>query len=89
VIDESSMLDLFLANSLIKAAPKEAQLLLVGDIDQLPSVGPGRVLRDLITSQRMPVSGLTEVFRQAQTSKIITNAHRINQGKYPALETRL
>ena len=86
VIDESSMLDLFLANSLIKAVTKDAQLLLVGDIDQLPSVGPGQVLRDLIMSQRMPVIRLTEVFRQAQTSKIITNAHRINQGKYPVFE---
>ncbi|MBD0345907.1 MAG: AAA family ATPase, partial [Coleofasciculus sp. Co-bin14] len=86
VVDESSMLDLFLANSLLKAVSQDAQLLLVGDIDQLPSVGPGQVLRDLITSERVPVVRLTEVFRQAQTSRIITNAHSINQGQYPALE---
>jgi len=86
VIDESSMLDLFLANSLLKAVSNDAQLLLVGDIDQLPSVGPGRILRDLITSERVPVVRLREVFRQAQSSKIITNAHCINQGQYPTLE---
>ena len=86
VVDEASMLDLFLANSLIKAVPKNAQLLLVGDIDQLPSVGPGSVLRDLIRSERVPLVRLTEVFRQAQTSQIVVNAHRINQGKYPVLE---
>lgn len=86
VVDESSMLDLFLANSLLKAVSQDAQLLLVGDIDQLPSVGPGQVLRDLITSERVPVVRLKEVFRQAQTSKIITNAHSINQGQYPTLE---
>ena len=88
------MLDLFLANSLMKArcfadtarvAP-EAHLLLVGDTDQLPSVGPGAVLHDLITSGLIPVVRLTQVFRQAQESAIITNAHRINQGEYPRLE---
>lgn len=87
VIDEASMLDLFLANSLIKAIDTNAQLLLVGDTDQLPSVGPGNVLMDLITSQRIPVVELTEVFRQAQTSHIIRNAHRINQGQFPQLES--
>jgi exodeoxyribonuclease V alpha subunit len=86
VVDESSMMDLFLANSLLKAVSQDAQLLLVGDIDQLPSVGAGQVLRDLIISERVPVVRLTEVFRQAQTSKIITNAHSINQGQYPTLE---
>lgn len=86
IIDETSMLDLFLANSLFKALGRGTQLLLVGDIDQLPSVGPGRVLQDLITSQQIKVIRLTEVFRQAQASRIITNAHRINQGNYPILE---
>ena len=86
VIDESSMLDLFLAGSLMKAVPHHAQLLLVGDIDQLPSVGPGRVLQDLMTSDRVPVVRLTEVFRQAATSQIVQNAHSINQGIYPSLE---
>src|SRR6266568_4261402 len=85
VVDETSMLDLFLAHSLFKAIPPEAQVLLVGDIDQLPSVGPGMVLRDLIASERIPVVRLTEVFRQAATSDIVTNAHRINAGQFPRL----
>ncbi|AFZ22197.1 SF1B family DNA helicase RecD2 [Allocoleopsis franciscana] len=87
VVDEASMLDLFLAYSLMKAVKPEAQLLLVGDIDQLPSVGPGNVLRDLIVSQCVPVARLTQVFRQAQASQIVTNAHQINLGKYPQLES--
>jgi len=86
VVDEASMLDLFLANSLFKAIAPESHLLLVGDTDQLPSVGPGAVLHDLITSGLIPVITLTQVFRQAQESAIITNAHRINQGEYPRLE---
>lgn len=86
IVDESSMLDLFLANSLIKAIGLEAQLLLVGDTDQLPSVGPGNILADLISSGKIPVVRLTEVFRQAQTSQIVSNAHRINQGQFPSLE---
>ena len=85
VVDETSMLDLFLAHSLFKAIPTDAQILLVGDIDQLPSVGPGMVLRDLIASEQIPVVRLTEVFRQAATSHIITNAHRINTGQMPRL----
>jgi exodeoxyribonuclease V alpha subunit len=85
VVDETSMLDLFLAHSLMKAIPPQAQVLLVGDIDQLPSVGPGMVLRDIINSQHIPVIRLTEVFRQAQASHIITNAHRINAGQFPHL----
>jgi exodeoxyribonuclease V alpha subunit len=85
VVDETSMLDLFLAHSLFKAIPHEAQVLLVGDIDQLPSIGPGMVLRDLIASQQIPVVRLTEVFRQAAASHIVTNAHRINAGQYPQL----
>ncbi|BCL83233.1 ATP-dependent RecD-like DNA helicase [Ktedonobacteria bacterium brp13] len=85
ILDETSMLDLFLAHSLVKAIPPGAQVLLVGDIDQLPSVGPGMVLRDIIASERIPVLRLTEVFRQAQASHIITNAHRINAGQFPHL----
>jgi len=85
IVDETSMLDLFLAHSLVKAIPPTAQVLLVGDIDQLPSVGPGMVLRDMINSEQIPVVRLTEVFRQAQASHIITNAHRINQGQFPHL----
>jgi exodeoxyribonuclease V alpha subunit len=87
VVDEASMLDLFLAYSLVKAVKPDAQLLLVGDIDQLPSVGPGNVLRDLIVSQCVPVARLTQVFRQAQASQIVTNAHQINIGKFPQLES--
>ncbi|MDX2097404.1 MAG: ATP-dependent RecD-like DNA helicase [Leptolyngbyaceae cyanobacterium bins.59] len=86
VVDEASMLDLFLANSLLKAVALDAQLLLVGDIDQLPSVGPGAVLQDAIASEQVPVIRLTQVFRQAQASAIVTNAHLINQGKFPKLE---
>ena len=86
VADECSMLDLFLANSLIKATAPQTHLLLVGDIDQLPSVGPGAVLQDLIASEQVPVARLTQVFRQAQTSAIVTNAHRINQGDLPQME---
>ena len=85
VVDETSMLDLFLAHSLLKAIPPEAQVLLVGDVDQLPSVGPGMVLRDLIESQQVPVVRLTQVFRQAAASHIVTNAHRINAGQFPRL----
>jgi exodeoxyribonuclease V alpha subunit len=87
VVDEASMLDLFLAHSLLKAIPEDAQLLLVGDIDQLPSVGPGNVLRDLIASKLVPVVRLTQVFRQAAASYIVSNAHRINSGQYPLLES--
>jgi exodeoxyribonuclease V alpha subunit len=86
VVDEASMLDLFLANSLMKAIAPNAQLLLVGDTDQLPSVGPGAVLYDLIQSEQVPVLRLTQVFRQAQVSQIVRNAHRINQGQFPQLE---
>jgi exodeoxyribonuclease V alpha subunit len=85
VVDETSMLDLFLAHSLFKAIPPDAQVLLVGDIDQLPSVGPGMVLRDLIASEQIPVVRLTEIFRQAAESHIVTNAHRINAGQFPRL----
>jgi exodeoxyribonuclease V alpha subunit len=86
VVDEASMLDLFLAHSLLKAVPEDCQLLLVGDIDQLPSVGAGNVLKDLISSDRIPVVRLTQVFRQAASSLIIKAAHQINRGQYPYLE---
>src|SRR5579883_413331 len=86
VIDEASMLDLFLAHSLVKALREDAQLLLVGDIDQLPSVGPGNVLSDLINSGRVKVVRLTQVFRQAQQSAIVSAAHQINRGYYPTME---
>ena len=83
VIDEMSMVDVPMTHALLKAVPPRAALLLVGDIDQLPSVGPGQVLTDLISSNTLPVIRLTEVFRQAATSKIITTAHAINQGLMP------
>jgi exodeoxyribonuclease V alpha subunit len=86
IVDEASMLDLFLAYSLIKAVPEDGQILFVGDIDQLPSVGPGNVLADLIKSDRIPVVRLTQVFRQAATSAIIRSAHQINRGQYPNIE---
>jgi exodeoxyribonuclease V alpha subunit len=83
VIDESSMLDLQLTFNTLRAIPDGAQILFVGDVDQLPSVGPGNVLKDLIDSGRVPVARLTQVFRQAAASKIITSAHHINRGKIP------
>lgn len=83
VVDEASMIDIVLMNQLLKAIPDRSALLLVGDVDQLPSVGPGAVLADIISSAVVPVVRLTEIFRQAATSKIIVNAHRINQGKMP------
>jgi len=86
VVDESSMLDLLLANKLIKAVPPGAHLLLVGDVDQLPSVGAGQVLRDLLAEGTpIPHVRLTQVFRQASRSGVVTNAHRINAGHYPQL----
>lgn len=83
VIDETSMVDLMLAHHTIQAIPPKAALLIVGDVDQLPSVGPGSVLRDIIDSGAVPVCRLTEVFRQAARSAIVTNAHRVNQGEMP------
>ena len=85
IVDESSMLDMVLTYSLLKAVPPDAQVVFVGDVDQLPSVGPGNVLRDLIDSGIVPISRLTQVFRQAAESLIITNAHAINQGRLPEL----
>jgi exodeoxyribonuclease V alpha subunit len=85
VVDEASMVDVILMQALSRAVPDKAALLIVGDIDQLPSVGPGQVLADLISSGAVPVVRLTEVFRQAAQSRIITSAHRINQGSMPDL----
>ena len=83
IVDESSMIDVILMNSLLKAVPLTMRLILVGDIDQLPSVGAGNVLRDIIDSGSVPVVRLTRIFRQAQSSRIVTNAHKINQGIFP------
>ena len=83
VVDEVSMVDVVLMHQLLRAIPDQAAVLLVGDVDQLPSVGPGSVLSDIITSGCIPTVTLTEIFRQAATSQIIVNAHRINQGKMP------
>jgi len=88
VVDEISMVDVPLMRALLKALPNEAALLLVGDADQLPSVGPGQVLADIIGSGAVPVVRLTEVFRQAAESQIIVNAHRINAGKMPVLQAK-
>jgi exodeoxyribonuclease V alpha subunit len=85
IIDEASMVDVLLMQNLVKAVPDNAALLIVGDIDQLPSVGAGQVLADVIASGAVPVVRLTEVFRQAAQSRIITNAHRINRGSLPDL----
>ncbi|HKO86780.1 MAG TPA: AAA family ATPase, partial [Actinomycetota bacterium] len=83
VVDEASMLDVLLANKLVKAIPPGAHLLLVGDVDQLPSVGAGEVLRDLLAAERLPRVRLIRVFRQAQQSGVVANAHRINAGQHP------
>jgi exodeoxyribonuclease V alpha subunit len=88
VMDEASMIDVPLMNAITKALPPRAGLLLVGDVDQLPSVGPGRVLADVIASGAVPVARLTEVFRQAAESRIVANAHRINRGEMPTSPKR-
>ncbi len=85
VVDESSMMDLILTNKLVKAIPPGAHLLLVGDVDQLPSVGAGEVLRDLLAADAIPRVRLTRIFRQAAASGIVVNAHRINAGQPPQL----
>ncbi len=87
IIDEASMIDTQLLFFLLRAIPSRARVLFVGDIDQLPSVGAGTVLRDIIQSGLVGVTRLTEIFRQAKGSKIIVNAHRINQGEFPDLMT--
>jgi exodeoxyribonuclease V alpha subunit len=85
IVDEASMIDTVLMFNLLKAIPTHARVIFVGDVDQLPSVGAGSVLQDLISSEKIPVTRLTEIFRQAASSKIIVNAHRINAGEFPDL----
>ena len=85
VVDETSMVDVMLMRALLAAVPDGAALLIVGDVDQLPSVGPGQVLADIIASGAVPVVRLTEVFRQAARSRIVTTAHGINRGAIPDL----
>ena len=88
IIDEASMIDILLMNSLLKAINPGTRLILVGDIDQLPSVGAGNVLRDIINSGSIKVVELDEIFRQAEESMIIVNAHRINKGQIPILNEK-
>jgi exodeoxyribonuclease V alpha subunit len=85
VVDETSMVDVPMMAALLRAVPDRAALIIVGDVDQLPSVGPGQVLADIIASGLVPVARLTEIFRQAAASRIITNAHRVNRGEMPDL----
>ncbi|MDN5322103.1 MAG: exodeoxyribonuclease alpha subunit [Clostridia bacterium] len=87
IIDETSMVDIILMYNLLKAVPRDAVVILVGDVDQLPSVGPGNVLRDIIASGIVNVVKLTRIFRQAQGSMIITNAHKINKGIFPVVKS--
>lgn len=89
IVDECSMIDILLFYNLMKAIPSNMRLILVGDIDQLPSVGAGNVLRDIIDSQQIPVVRLTRIFRQAQSSRIVMNAHAINAGKFPNIKNGL
>ncbi len=86
IIDETSMVDTLLMHHLLRAIPSHAHLILVGDVDQLPSVGPGNVLKDIIGSGKFTVVRLTEIFRQAQESMIVVNAHKVNQGRFPELK---
>ncbi len=88
IVDETSMVDIFLLRSLLRALRPGAKLVLVGDADQLPSVGAGNVLRDLIASGTLPVVRLTEIFRQGRESHIVVNAHRVNRGEYPIIQNR-
>lgn len=85
IIDEASMIDTLLMSSLLKAIPDHCRVILIGDVDQLPSVGAGSVLKDLIASEKIPVFRLKRIFRQAANSRIITNAHRVNRGFFPDL----
>jgi exodeoxyribonuclease V alpha subunit len=87
IVDEASMIDTILMHHLLKAVPKQATFILVGDVNQLPSVGAGNVLKDIINSQAVPVVELNEIFRQAQESLIIVNAHKINNGIMPSLRS--
>jgi len=86
IVDEASMIDIFLGNALIKALPESAHLILIGDIDQLPSVGAGNFLKDMIASKTIMTVSLKHIFRQAQNSLIVINAHRINSGEFPVFE---
>ncbi|MCL2698952.1 MAG: AAA family ATPase, partial [Defluviitaleaceae bacterium] len=88
IIDESSMVDILLMSGLLKAVAAGTRLILVGDVDQLPSVGPGNVLKDIIESGCVSVVRLDEIFRQAGESEIVMNAHRINRGEYPILDSK-
>lgn len=89
IVDECSMIDILLFYNLMKAIPSNMRLILVGDIDQLPSVGAGYVLRDIIDSRQIPVVRLTRIFRQAQSSRIVMNAHAINAGQFPNIRNGL
>lgn len=89
IVDECSMIDILLFYNLMKAIPSNMRLILVGDIDQLPSVGAGNVLRDIIDSRQIPVVRLTRIFRQAQSSRIVMNAHAINAGQFPNVKNGL
>ena len=88
IVDEASMIDTQLMYHFLKAIPTTARLIFIGDIDQLPSVGPGTVLKDLIASETLPITRLKQIFRQARGSRIVTNAHRINQGEFPDISER-
>jgi exodeoxyribonuclease V alpha subunit len=83
IVDEASMIDTLLMYHLLKAIPSHARVIFIGDIDQLPSVGPGNVLKDLIFSEKISLTKLTQIFRQGASSRIVLNAHRINQGEFP------
>lgn len=87
IVDEASMLDTAMTYSLLRALPAPCQVILVGDVDQLPSVGPGSVLLDFIRSEAVPVVRLSRIFRQAEESRIVVNAHRVNQGELPLVST--
>ena len=88
IIDEASMLDAQLTTQLLRALPVTCRLILVGDVNQLPAVGPGNVLKDILTSETLPRAILTNIFRQARESSIIVNAHRINMGKFPVSSSK-
>ena len=88
IIDEASMMDIILMNSLLKAIPITSRLIMVGDVDQLPSVGPGNVLRDIISSNSISTVRLTKIYRQSDESLIVVNAHKINNGEMPVLNDR-
>jgi exodeoxyribonuclease V alpha subunit len=86
IVDEASMIDIFLAHALLRALPSHARIILIGDVDQLPSVGAGNFLHDIIASNTVPCIRLTHIFRQAQDSMIIRNAHRVNNGEFPTMD---